>query len=447
MISMNTFQKLSPARLIILLFFFAIVTGTVLLMFPISAMDGYSVSFVDALFTATSAVSSTGLTVLNTSEAFSQFGQVTIMILVQIGGLGFMTLGVLIALLLGKKIGMRTRLFIQASTQSVSGRGLVRLSIYIFAIALIFEGIATLILSIRFSADMPVGDAVYHGMFHAVTAFNNAGFTLFDDNLIDYRNDPFITYTILTLIIVGGLGFIVIVDLFQKRKWRQFTLHTKIVLIGSAFLILFGTLALFLIELLNGNPVSATSFLKNFEAALFQSVTSRSAGYNTVEIGGLLTSSQFIIIILMFIGAASGSTGGGVKVNTFFIVILAAFTTFRGGGPIQFLRRTIPVDAVMRALAVVLSAIVAVVILTIILSITEGLLLDGFLVVLFEAVSALSTAGLSTGLTPELTDPGKIVVSVAMLIGRLGPLTLAYALARRIKTTKVNYPEEKMLIG
>lgn len=444
---MGRLQKLSPARLIILLFFFAIVAGTALLMLPISARDGYSVSFVDALFTATSAVSSTGLTALNTAEVFSRFGQVMIMILVQIGGLGFMTLGVLIALLLGKKIGMRGRLFIQESTQSVSGRGVVRLAIYIFLIALLFEAAATVILSVRFSLDMPVGEAFYHGLFHAVTAFNNAGFTLFDDNLISYRDDPFVTYTILTLIVAGGLGFIVMVELFQKRKWKLFTLHTKIVLIGSVVLIAFGTIVLFLIELMNGNPVSATSMLGNLEAALFQSVTSRSAGYNTVDVGGLLTSSQFIIIILMFIGAASGSTGGGVKVNTFFVVVLAAITTFRGGGPIQFLRRTVPVDTVMRALAVVLSAIVAVVILTITLSITEGLLMDGFLDVLFEAVSALSTAGLTTGLTPELTDPGKIVVSVAMLLGRLGPLTLAYALARKMQTTKINYPEEKMLIG
>ena len=444
---MRIFQNFSPARLIILLFFVAIMAGILLLMLPASVQDGVSISFIDALFTATSAVSSTGLTVLDTADSFSQFGQVVIMILVQIGGLGFMTLGVLIALLLGKRIGMRQRLFIQASTQAVSGRGLVRLTIYIFAIALVFEVIATLILSIRFSFNMPAGEAVYQGMFHAVTAFNNAGFALFDDNVIDYRNDPFVTYTILILIITGGLGFIVIVDLFQKRRWRQFTLHTKMVLIGSGALIVFGTLSLFLTELLNANPVSATSMFKNFEAALFQSVTSRSAGYSTVDVGGLLSSSQFIIIILMFIGAASSSTGGGVKVNTLFIVILASFTTFRGGGPIQFLRRTIPVDAVMRALAVVLSAIIAVVILTIILSITEGMLMNGFLVVLFEAVSALSTAGLTTGLTPELTEAGKIVVSAAMLIGRLGPLTLAYALARRVKTTKINYPEEKMLIG
>lgn len=444
---MRIFQNFSPARLIILLFFVAIMAGILLLMLPASVQDGVSISFIDALFTATSAVSSTGLTVLDTADSFSQFGQVVIMILVKIGGLGFMTLGVLIALLLGKRIGMRQRLFIQASTQSVSGRGLVRLTIYIFAIALVFEVIATLILSVRFSADMPVGDAIYHGMFHAVTAFNNAGFTLFDDNMIDYRNDPFVTYTILILIITGGLGFIVIVDLFQKRRWRQFTLHTKMVLIGSGALIVFGTLSLFLIELLNANPVSATSMFKNFEAALFQSVTSRSAGYSTVDVGTLLSSSQFIIIILMFIGAASSSTGGGIKVNTFFIVTLSALTTFRGGGPIHFLRRNIPIEAAMRALAVVASAVVAIIILTVLLTITEGLLADEFLLVLFEAVSAISTAGLSMGLTEELSDAGKILVSIAMLLGRLGPLTLAYALARRTKTTKINYPEEKMLIG
>ena len=443
---MAKFQTLSPARLIILLFFLAVMTGTVLLMLPAASSDGQSVTFIDALFTATSAVSSTGLTVLNTAEDFSRFGQLTIMILVQIGGLGFMTLGVLIALVLGKKIGMRTRLFIQASTQSVTGRGLVRLSIYIFSIALVFEIIAAVILSFRFGIDMPAGDAVYHGVFHSVTAFNNAGFTLFDDTFSPYRDDPFVLYTILTLIIIGGLGFIVIVDLVQKRKWRQFTLHTKMVLIGSGVLIVFGTFTLFLIELLDISPASS-GMLKNFETALFQSVTARSAGYSTVDIGGLLTPSQFIIIILMFIGAASSSTGGGVKVNTMFIIILAAFNTFRGKNSVQFLRRTVPLDAVMRALAVVVSSVIAVIILTLALSITEGYLADDFLKVFFEAVSAVSTAGLTTGLTPDLSDAGKVIVSVAMLLGRLGPLTLAYALARRMKTTKIKYPEEKMLIG
>ncbi len=443
---MRKTSKIGAARLIIMMFFLSIGVGTILLMLPTATKGDDSIQFIDALFTATSAVSSTGLTVLNTAGSFSIFGQIVIMILVQIGGLGFMVLGVLITLLLGKKIGMRQRMFLQESTQSISGRGLVRLSIYILAIALVFEIIATVILSFRFSRDMSVSDAIYNGLFHAVTSFNNAGFTLFENGIAPYNDDLIVTTTIMIMIIFGGLGFIVIVDMMFRRTWRSYTLHSKMVLTASAMLLLFGAVTIFILELFNTNNGSASIFGDLYHA-LFQSVTARSAGYNTVDIGSMLYPTQFIIIILMFIGAASSSTGGGIKVNTFVIITLATLTTFRGGGPIQFFNRTIPMDAVMRALAVVVSSIVAVIAVTLALSITEDMFNEHFLEVFFESVSAVSTAGLTMGLTPDLSNSGKIIVSITMLVGRLGPLTLAYALAQKSNNSKINYPEEKVMIG
>lgn len=444
---MRKSSTIGAARLIIMMFFISMVVGTLLLFLPIASSDGHSIYFIDALFTATSAITSTGLSVVNIAETYSVFGQVVIMILVQMGGLGFMVLGVLIALLLGKKIGMRQRTFLQVTTQSVTGRGLVKLSMYILAIALVFEFIATIILSIRFSSEMSTTDAIYNGIFHAVTAFNNAGFTLSTDNLMPFSNDPFVTTTIMILIIFGGLGFIVIVDMLFKRKWRNYTLHSKMILIASAALIIIGAVFIFIIELSNTKNGVSQGLLSDMYNALFQSVTARSAGYNTIDLSAMLSSSQFIIIILMFIGGASSSTGGGIKVNTFVIITLATLTTFRGGGPIQFFKRTIPQEAVMRAIAVVVSSIGALILLTLILSITEDMLNEHFLEVFFEAASALSTAGLSIGLTPELSDTGKVIISLAMFIGRLGPLTLGYALAMKVSTNKINYPEEKVMIG
>ncbi|MFC3900807.1 TrkH family potassium uptake protein [Aliicoccus persicus] len=443
---MNKTSNIGAARVIVMFFFISIGIGTLLLMFPVSSNGSHNINFIDALFTATSAVSSTGLTVVDTGEAFTQFGQIVIMILVQIGGLGFMVLGVLVTLLLGKKIGMKQRAFLQESTQSVSTRGLIRLSIYILAIALVFEIIATAILTFRFSHDMPLSNALYNGMFHAVTSFNNAGFTLFNNGLSTYSDDIIVTTTIMLMIIFGGLGFIVIVDIIFKRSWRSYTLHTKLVLTASGALIVIGTLSIFIIELFNTKN-GTTSLFNQFYHALFQSVTARSAGYNTVDVGTMLSSTQLIIIILMFIGAASSSTGGGIKVNTFVIILLATLTTFRGGGQIKAFNRAIPLEAVMRALAVVVSSIVAVIVLTLTLSITEDMLNEHFLEVFFESVSAVSTAGLTMGLTPDLSNSGKIIVSITMLVGRLGPLTLAYALAQKSNNSKINYPEEKVMIG
>lgn len=439
--------NISPPQLIMLIFILLIIIASILLALPISVADGVSISWLDAFFTATSAVCVNGLVVVDTGSTFTTFGQVIIMILIQIGGLGFMTLGVIVAVILGKRIGLKQRLIIQQTTQSRSIQGVIRLCLYIILIALSFEIIATIILTFRWSGDMEFGQAFYHAIFHSVSAFNNAGFALWPNSLSSYIHDPIVNLTIIILFVSGGLGFMVIIEMFQKRTWRNFSLHTKIVLISSGLLLIGGFLLLLLLESWNATTFEELTWGERISAALFQSATPRSAGFNTIEIGNMLSSSQLILVILMFIGASSGGTGGGIKTNTFVVLMLAMFNTFRGGGPIHVFQRRIPTDTVMRALAVVISSIACVFIVALLLTITEGMLEEHFLEVLFEATSAFSTTGLSMGLTKELSSIGKIIVAITMFIGRLGPLTLAYALAKKKRTSKINYPEDHVLIG
>lgn len=440
-------NNISPPRLIIYVFLALICVGTLLLSMPFSSGSGHSVGLLNALFTSVSAVCVNGLIVLDTGSAFSVAGQVIIMILIQIGGLGFMTLGVMIAILLGKRIGLKQRLIIQQMTQSTSAQGLVKLSLYILLIAFAFEMIGTIILTLRWSGDMGVAKAFYYGLFHSVSAFNNAGFALWPDSLSSFVGDPVVNLTIIALFVAGGLGFIVIVDILRKRSWHKLSLHSKVVLLASGLLAGAGFLLILLLESWNPATFGPLTWGERILAALFQGLTPRSVGYNTVDIASMLTATQFLIIILMFIGSSSGGTGGGIKTNTVVVLLLATYNTFRGGEQIHAFKRKIAQDAVMRALAVVISSLVFVLVMALLLNISENLLDDHFLEVLFETTSAFSTTGLSMGLTGELSPLGKILVSLTMFIGRLGPLTLAYALSQKSKTSKIGYPEDHILIG
>lgn len=440
-------NNMSPPQLIMIIFFALIWVGAILLALPLSASDGKSIGLLDALFTATSAICVNGLVVVDTGSVFSTFGQVIIMILIQVGGLGFMTLGVMVAIILGKRIGLKQRLLIQQATNSTSAQGLVKLSLYIVLIAFAFEALATLVLTVRWQGDLGWGQALYYALFHSVSAFNNAGFSLWSDSLSPFVGDPVVNLTIITLFISGGLGYIVVVDLFRKRSWKKLSLHSKIVIIGSSSLYLIGFIIIFLLENWNPSTFADLSYSERVWAALFQGTAPRSSGFNTIDIGSMLATSQFFIIILMFIGASSGGTGGGIKINTFVVLVLATIQTFRGGGQIHAFERKIAEETVMRALAVVMSSLAFVLGISILLSISEGILEKHFLDVLFEATSAFSTTGLSMGLTSELSTPGKIIVIFTMFAGRLGPLTLAFALAQKKHTSKIGYAEDHVLIG
>ncbi|WP_069327781.1 TrkH family potassium uptake protein [Paenibacillus nuruki] len=436
-----------PARLIPLGFAGMIFIGTILLSLPLAGTNGHSVGLLNAFFTATSAVCVTGLAVIDTGASFSLFGELVIMVLIQIGGLGFMTFGVLFAVLLGKQIGLKHRLMIQQATNAFSTQGLVKLSLNIFLIAFVLEFVAMITLTLHWGPTMGWVPALYQGAFYAISSFNNAGFSLSPDSLSSHVGDPVVNTVVISLFVIGGLGFIVVTDILQKRRWRRFSLNTKLVLMTSAIATVFGVLFVLIVEWGNPATLGHLSITEKIWASLFQGVMPRSSGYNTVNIGGLMAATQFVFIILMFIGAASGSTGGGIKTNTFAILMLALYSVVRGRSEIRAFHRRISFDTAFRALAVIMISLGIVFTMTILLTITESGTDAQFLSIFYETVSAFGTVGSSMGLTPHLTPAGKVIIIITMFIGRLGPLALAYALAQKNKEAKFSYPEEKVLIG
>ncbi|WP_458120984.1 TrkH family potassium uptake protein [Paenibacillus sp. Z6-24] len=437
----------NPARLIPMGFAVMILIGTLLLRLPLSSANGKSVDWLNALFTATSAVCVTGLAVLDTGTDFSVFGQVVIMVLIQIGGLGFMTFGVLFAVLLGKQIGLKQRLMIQQATNAFSTQGLVKLSLNIFLIAFVLESVAMITLALHWTPELGWKHAWYQGAFYAISSFNNAGFALSPDSLSDHVGDPVVNTVVITLFVIGGLGFIVLTDILQKRRWRRFSLNTKLVLTASLIATVFGISFVLIAEWSNPATLGPLSTGKKIWAAMFQGMMPRSSGYNTIHIGGLMAATQFVFIILMFIGAASGSTGGGIKINTFAVLTLCLYSVVRGRTEIHAFQRKISFEMAFRALAVIMISFGIVCVLTILLAITESGSSVTFLAIFYEAVSAFGTVGSSMGLTPNLSPAGKLIIIITMFIGRLGPLALAFALAQTKRPAKYSYPEEKVLIG
>lgn len=438
-------KEFNPHQWTVIGFASVIMIGAILLSLPASSTSGSSIGFLDALFTAASAVCVTGLTVVDTGTAYTLFGQIVIMLLIQIGGMGFMAYGVIIAVLLGKRIGLKQRILIQESTKATSIQGLVKLVRTIVLITFSFEAAGALILWLRWIPELGVGQSAYYAVFHAVSAFNNAGFGLWPDNLVRYAGDPIVNIVISLLFISGGIGFIVMVDIYKKRNWSKFTLHTKIVLILTAVLIAGGYMIILVLELLNPAVFGGLNWSEKLWAAYFQSVTTRTAGFNSVDLTGLLAATQFLMIFLMFVGASSGSTGGGIKTNTLMVLLAAMYSTIRGRTQVHIFKKRIANEMIFSALSVIIISLGLVLIVAFLLTITEPN--QDFIKLLFEATSAFGTVGLTLGLTYELSPIGKIIIILTMFAGRLGPLTLAFALASRRRDSKIGYPEEKVLIG
>ncbi|MBM7633220.1 TrkH family potassium uptake protein [Geomicrobium sediminis] len=436
----------NPPQWIIVGFLFLIIVGSFLLAMPFSSIGNDSLPYIDALFMAVSAVCVVGLATIDVGTQLSTTGQIIIMSLVQLGGLGFMVFGVSVAIILGKVIGLKYRLLLQPSTKTFQTKGILRLTLTIFLMAITLEAIAVIVLTLHWQDELGFSNALYYGIFHSITAFNNAGFSLFTDSMERFIGDPVVNITLSALFIIGGLGFMVLVDLYKQRSWRKLSLHSKVVLVTSASLLIGGFVFILGIEWLNPST-SELTLQERLLAAYFQSATPRSAGFNTFEISSMLVASQFFIIVLMFIGASSGGTGGGIKTNTFVVLLIATLNTFRSGDQVHIFKRRIVVETVMRALAVVISSLLWIIAVALLLSITEGLHDSYFMMILFETVSAFSTTGLSMGLTSELSTTGKIIVMITMFVGRLGPLTMAYALTYRQTKNRVKYPEETILIG
>lgn len=445
---MKTFNnKLNPPKILVLGFAVIILVGAFLLTLPFATADGIGLSFLDALFTATSATCVTGLVVVDTGTTFSIFGELVILFLIQIGGLGFMTFATLLFLLLGKKISLKERLLLKEAFNNVTIAGLVKLVKRILLFTGLIELIGGLILSIRFSFDMSVGKAFYFGFFHAISNFNNAGFDLMGNfkSLTMYVDDPFVVLTICALITIGGLGFIVINELYEYRGTKRLSVHTKIVLTTTFVLTVGSTLLIFLFEYGNSKTIGSLSESGKILGPLYQAVTSRTAGSNTLSIGDLTHSTLFLIIWLMFIGAGSGSTAGGIKITTFAILIATMWSQLKGKEDVVLFRRRILHETILKALTVTMCGMMIVVLVTIILSLIEQR--HSFMMYLFEATSAFSTTGLSMGLTPELSSGGRLLIILTMFVGRLGPLTIAFAITKRRKTEAFRHPKGNIMIG
>jgi len=437
--------KLTPYQILVLGFAGLILFGAVLLTLPIASVTGERLSFVDALFTATSAVCVTGLVVVDTGRYFSLFGQLVIICLIQAGGLGIMTMATLMALLMRKKIQLRERLIMQEALNQLTMAGVVRITQYIIKITLLIEFVGGTILAIRWYQDFgPKG--IYYGYWHAISSFCNAGFDLFGEfrSLTMYVDDITVNLIISTLIILGGIGFAVISDVITNRSFRKFALHTKIVLTTSFFLIVFGTIVIFALEAYNPATLGGLTYEGKILGSYFQSVTPRTAGYNTLEIGSLRDATIFFMIVLMFIGASPASTGGGIKTSTASVVVAAIWTHVSGKNDAELFGRRISSNIVYKAFSMVFISAALVIFVTMMMSITENI---DFLKLLFEVVSAFGTVGLTTGITPHLTISGKLWIIITMFAGRVGPVTVALALALRKRKGVIQYPEGKVIIG
>ncbi|QJD84130.1 Trk family potassium uptake protein [Cohnella herbarum] len=436
----------SPPRTLLLGFSFIIFLGALLLSLPISSVSGQTMSFIDALFTSTSATCVTGLVLFDTGAYFSTFGHWVILLLIQIGGIGFMTMATLFALILRRRISLKERLILQESLNQGSIEGLVRLVRKVIFYALALETVGAILYTIRFSIDMPLGRAMYHGVFHSISIFNNAGFDLSGDftSFSKYSSDLYMNIVSMGLIILGGFGFIVLADLFDwKKKWK-FSLHTKVVLSVSAALIVVGALIILIFEFTNSRSIGEEGFGQKVLMSFFQSVTTRSGGVTTVDITEFRQATQFFIIILMFIGASPGSTGGGIKTTTFAVLVGAVLAMIRGKEDVVLFRLRLAQERVYKAVTVTLFCIGIVLLGTLVLSTTED---AAFLKILFEATSAFGTVGLSMGLTGDLTLAGKLTIIFLMFIGRLGPLTLTYALGPKPGRVLYRHAEGKIIIG
>jgi trk system potassium uptake protein TrkH len=448
---------LAPSHLPILTFAGLILVGTLLLMLP-AASTTLGLSWVDALFTATSATCVTGLVVVDTGTRLSLFGQWIVLLLIQLGGLGIMTFSTVFVLFMGGRLSFVGRTVLQDTFTHSPDTRLASLIKHVLLLTLILETLGAALLFLRFARIYPPGQALYYSLFHAISAFCNAGFSLFPDNFLGFRQDPLLNLTICGLIITGGLGFLVLVEVKQlvwarrtTHTARRLSVHSKLVLFLTLLLLTGGTLGFLIFEWHGG--LADLHLPGKLMAAFFQSVTTRTAGFNTLNFGKMASITLFFALSLMFIGAGSGSTAGGIKVNTLGVLFALSRARLRGEEAVNIFHRTLSPTVVARAIAVFAVSFVVVHVATMALVMTEMGLTpyaqNGrlFLELLFEVVSAFGTVGLSTGITSTLSSTGKVILVLVMFTGRLGPLAIALGLFGKERKAKLEYPEGSVMVG
>jgi len=443
-------RQLSPAQILAFSILGLVAFGTLLLRLPVSAARA-PLSWLDAFFTATSAVCVTGLTVADTATDLSPFGQAVVLLLIQTGGLGYMAITTVVAIALGKQLTLQERRTLQEALNVQTMEGLLRFTITVLKLTVAIEAAGAVVLTAWWTPRFGMARAAYYGLFHSVSAFNNAGFSLFSDNLVRFRGDWVVNLVISGLIIAGGLGFVVLNELRHYPRARRLSMHSRLVLAMTALLVGAATLLLLILESRNPATLASLPPQEAVLAAYFHAVSPRTAGFNTIDIGRLAPPSLFLLLVLMFIGASPGGTGGGVKTTTFAIIVAALWGTVRGADEPTLFRRRLSTPLVSRAFFVSLIAFLALNGVAALLLTTEG---RDLLPTLFETTSAFGTVGLSMGetgsplsLVGHFSPAGKLLIAAMMFMGRVGPLTLAVAVARGRAQARIRYPEGKVLIG
>jgi len=450
-------KNLSPAQALVFYYAVAILTGALLLATPLAA-NGDPLSFLDALFTATSAQCVTGLSVFDPGTRLSLFGQCVLLVLIQVGGLGITTFSVYLFIYLRVGISARGRWIINETLMATPVSSWRELIHGIIVMTLVIEAAGALLLAFAFVPRLGFWPGIYSAVFHSVSAFCNAGFSLFADSLVGYRGDALVNMTVMALIILGGIGFLVIRELLAfcrrrtKKKCRpaRLSLHTKVVLVTTVFLILYGTAIIAWLEA--HDALAGMPFMESFWTALFQSVTARTAGFNTIDLNLFRTPTLFLVIFLMFVGASPGSAGGGVKTTSLALFFAIFYNRLKGSPHTSLFRRTIPDEIITKALALVLLAIILISVALFALMVAQSPDLAHenpreFLAYTFEAFSAFGTVGLSIGATAKLNTLGKVIIILLMFVGRVGLLTMAFAIAGRTRRHAARYAEESIMIG
>lgn len=441
--------KANSTQMIALGFAGIILLGALLLSLPAASKDGSALPLIDALFTSTSATCVTGLVVYDTYAQFSLFGQVVILCLIQIGGLGFMTVATLFLMLARRKIGLVGRGVLTESVSAFHIGGIVRLIRRIIVCVALFEGVGAVLLFFRFAPQMGAATGAYYAVFHSISAFCNAGFDLMGrfapyTSLIPYQSDVLVNLTVMSLIVIGGLGFMVWDDMIEHRlRYARYRLHTKLVLLSSALLIIGGAVLFYIME--KGNTLAGMPAMDQLLASLFQSITPRTAGFNTVDTGTLTEGGTVLSMLLMLIGASPGSTGGGMKTTTVMVILLATASYIKNSDDINIFHRRLEDSILKRAYCSATIYVLLSILGTLLIITAQGLPVRD---VSFEVLSAIGTVGLSTGITRELNTLSRAIIILLMYSGRVGNLTLAMAITARLSPkTSLRNPEEKIIIG
>jgi len=445
----NIFNYITPIQLLVLGYLLVTLAGAVLLSLPISTQKHISQPFIDSMFVATSGISTSGLTVVDIGSYYTLFGQLVLMCIFQIGGIGYMTFLMFFIYLFGIRLPSLTK---NAALESISGNNYKlfgRFFLYVLAFTVIFEVLGAMILTLSLTNDYMIKKAIYFGIFHSISTFCTAGFSTISDSLMKYVYNPVINYTVIILSIIGGIGFIVLYDIYmsiikkiKKITSNKITLHSKIVILVTLIVIALGTIVIFFAE----KWTDSISIIDRFMISLFQSVSaSTTDGFNTMDIGRMNPSSLLMLIVLMFIGASPGSTGGGIKTSTIGIIFIFIMSQIKGKeSNINFLKREIPDGTISKSFGIFFWFIIIIIADLLVLNITEK---ASFLQIFFETVSALGNTGLSMGITSGLSFTGKIMLIITMFIGRVGPLTFVFSLAGKSKTLPYRYAQENIFVG